>query len=75
MSSLHPTKPVMTDSGPPVATADMARATADITRSQAEAAAEVQVLIPQHYPGAFYYPPCKCDLVNQVNTTKYQSKF
>lgn len=26
----------------------------------------VQVLIPQNYPGAFYYPPCKCDLVNQV---------
>ena len=27
---------------------------------------DVQVLIPQSYPGAFYYPPCKCDLVNQV---------
>ena len=27
---------------------------------------DVQVLIPQNYPGAFYYPPCKCDLVNQV---------
>ena len=31
-----------------------------------EATASVQVLIPQQYPGAFYYPPCKCDLVNQV---------
>ena len=28
----------------------------------------IQVLIPQHVPGPFYYPPCKCDLVNQVST-------
>jgi len=26
----------------------------------------IQVLIPQHVPGPFYYPPCKCDLVNQI---------
>ena len=27
----------------------------------------VQVLIPQHIPGPIYYPPCKCDMMNQVS--------
>ena len=34
----------------------------------------VRVLIPQQFPGAFYYPPCKCDLVNQVPSILKASK-
>ena len=26
----------------------------------------MNVLIPRYFPGKFYYPPCKCDLVNQI---------
>lgn len=26
----------------------------------------LNVLIPQNFPGKFYYPPCKCELVNQI---------
>ena len=26
----------------------------------------MNVLIPQSFPGKFYYPPCKCELVNQI---------
>ena len=26
----------------------------------------MNVLIPQNFPGKFYYPPCKCELVNQI---------
>ena len=26
----------------------------------------MKVLIPQNFPGKFYYPPCKCELVNQI---------
>ena len=26
----------------------------------------MNVLIPRSFPGKFYYPPCKCDLVNQI---------
>ena len=31
----------------------------------------VQVLIPQHIPGPIYYPPCKCDMMNQVSFRDY----
>ncbi len=31
------------------------------------ASPNVEVLIPNQYPGAFYYPPCKCDIGNQVS--------
>ena len=31
----------------------------------------VQVLIPQHIPGPIYYPPCKCDMMNQVSVRNY----
>jgi len=36
------------------------------SNEEASAAAGVKILIPQQYPGAFYYPPCKCDLINQI---------
>ena len=26
----------------------------------------MNVLIPRYFPGKFYYPPCKCELMNQV---------
>ena len=26
----------------------------------------LNVLIPRSFPGKFYYPPCKCELVNQI---------
>ena len=26
----------------------------------------MNVLIPRQFPGKFYYPPCKCDLINQI---------
>ena len=26
----------------------------------------MNVLIPQNFPGKFYYPPCKCELMNQI---------
>ena len=26
----------------------------------------MNVLIPRNFPGKFYYPPCKCELVNQI---------
>ena len=26
----------------------------------------MNVLIPHNFPGKFYYPPCKCELMNQI---------
>ena len=51
---------------------NMESSSSDLSSTEAPATSaipaipDVQVLIPQSYPGAFYYPPCKCDLVNQV---------
>jgi hypothetical protein len=37
-------------------------------------AEKIKVLIPQTFNGPFYYPPCKCDLINQVESFKVQTK-
>lgn len=73
------TTPSTTTTTPPVATS-MSTATATTSISvdpsgQMLSPEKIKVLIPQTFNGPFYYPPCKCDMVNQVSIFRQYECF
>ena len=59
MTSINPTSP-------PILTNTLTTTSNSLPTPPTVQQQNWNILIPRNIPGRFYYPPCKCELVNQI---------